>query len=257
MNLNVTDLEMDPLGYPFREVLDKKGQTVVRLEYFAESYPEDPNMWIVYTKRLNELYVNGFGGFKTYTLDSVTSMEMTSRLFGKKLNPKGDQRHWGGYRTDQLEQVLCMGLAAVPINIVLCCHCSEEKDDVNGSFVRTLHAPARLGEKRGLVSQYAEIYKMFVGRDEKGNSIHQAQTQPDSMWAAATQIDAPDPCWPSYDELWVNWDSTNGKVLLRPPLHWILYGDFGSGKSTMAATFPKPMLVHMFDAFGKDMPYLK
>ena len=29
------------------------------------------------------------------------------------------------------------------------------------------------------------------------------------------------------------------------------------GKSTMAATFPKPMLVHCFDPFGKDLPYRK
>lgn len=38
--------------------------------------------------------------------------------------------------------------------------------------------------------------------------------------------------------------------------HWLLYGDPGSGKSTAAATFPKPALVFMFDPLGKDTPYL-
>jgi hypothetical protein len=42
----------------------------------------------------------------------------------------------------------------------------------------------------------------------------------------------------------------------RPPIHVLDYGDTGSGKSTFAATFPKPILVLFFDPFGgKDMPY--
>jgi hypothetical protein len=34
-------------------------------------------------------------------------------------------------------------------------------------------------------------------------------------------------------------------------------GDYGAGKSTFANTFPKPMLIMFFDAFGKDFPYLQ
>lgn len=41
----------------------------------------------------------------------------------------------------------------------------------------------------------------------------------------------------------------------RPPIHTIVYGDPGAGKSTFASTFPKPMRVWMFDAVGKDTPY--
>jgi len=41
----------------------------------------------------------------------------------------------------------------------------------------------------------------------------------------------------------------------RPPIHATIYGDPGGGKSTMARTFPKPMLVFHFDPFGKDTPY--
>lgn len=43
----------------------------------------------------------------------------------------------------------------------------------------------------------------------------------------------------------------------KPPIHCLVYGDAGSKKSTFAATFPKPMLVFMFDPFGKDQPYLR
>lgn len=43
----------------------------------------------------------------------------------------------------------------------------------------------------------------------------------------------------------------------RPALHVLAYGDSGGGKSSLADTFPNPKLVCCFDAFGKDMPYLK
>lgn len=41
------------------------------------------------------------------------------------------------------------------------------------------------------------------------------------------------------------------------PIHVLAYGDAGSGKSTFAATFPKPALVFSFDPLGKETPYLK
>lgn len=42
-----------------------------------------------------------------------------------------------------------------------------------------------------------------------------------------------------------------------PILHVLGYGESGSGKSTFAATFPKPMIVFCFDAYGKDVVYRK
>lgn len=44
--------------------------------------------------------------------------------------------------------------------------------------------------------------------------------------------------------------------MAEKPVHLLLYGDSGGGKSTGAATFPKPMLVFCFDPVGKDTPYL-
>lgn len=43
----------------------------------------------------------------------------------------------------------------------------------------------------------------------------------------------------------------------HPPIHCILVGDPGSGKSTGLATFPKPIIIFVFDPLGKDIPYLK
>jgi len=45
--------------------------------------------------------------------------------------------------------------------------------------------------------------------------------------------------------------------VIRPFIHVVNYGPPGAGKSTFAATFPKPMLVCAFDPLGKEGPYLK
>ncbi len=42
----------------------------------------------------------------------------------------------------------------------------------------------------------------------------------------------------------------------NPPIHVLIAGDSGAGKTRMAATFPKPMIVYFFDGFGNDQPYL-
>jgi hypothetical protein len=47
------------------------------------------------------------------------------------------------------------------------------------------------------------------------------------------------------------------KFMERLPLHVLCYGETGSGKSTFAATFPKPMVVFCFDPMGKHLPYVK
>lgn len=46
-------------------------------------------------------------------------------------------------------------------------------------------------------------------------------------------------------------------MIYRPPVHMIQYGDAYGGKSTAAATFPKPQLVCLFDSQGKEMPYIR
>ncbi len=43
--------------------------------------------------------------------------------------------------------------------------------------------------------------------------------------------------------------------MTRPPIHVVVYGAYGAGKSTFAATFPKPILVFAFDPLGKEAPY--
>ena len=42
-----------------------------------------------------------------------------------------------------------------------------------------------------------------------------------------------------------------------PPIHCLLYGESGAGKSTFLSTFPKPMLVMGFDPYDKMAPYTR
>lgn len=50
---------------------------------------------------------------------------------------------------------------------------------------------------------------------------------------------------------------TTAPPVKRPPIHALIYGDPGMGKTTFAATCPKPMLVASFDTIGKESPYLR
>jgi len=195
-------------GYMWRSVLGPQGEEIIRLEYFLEfDSSGSANMWDVFLKRLNKIKYGEYQQWSTIVIDSQNSTELTARYFGKRLNPapKFDQRHWFGYSTDQLEQVLMCDVPSLPTNVVLICHSGEDKDEINGTFVRSLHARGRLGDKKGLATMYSEIYRCYVGKDEKGGKIRAVQTETDNFWSATTQINAPDPSWPEYAKLWENW----------------------------------------------------
>ncbi len=143
-----------------------------------------------------------------------------------------------------------MQVAGLNCNIVTICHVDSDKDEVMGTFVYNPAFPGRL--RKRIAKDYAEFYYASAGWDEtKQNYFHRLQTHTRAPYAAATQIDAPDGCDNNYESLWTNW---KGK---RRPIHVLAYGEPGAGKSELLATFPKPILVFMFDALGKDTPYMK
>src|SRR5262249_8125678 len=132
----------------------------------------------------------------------------------------------------------------MPINVVILCHVDHEKDEVNGTFLRSPMAPGKLRGK--LASAYSEFYRVYV--DKQGQ--HLVQTKSDSIWSATTRIEAPNTCPSDYKPRWGTWEGA------RPLCHLVGYGAAGGGKSELASSFPKPMLVLHFDPYGKDTPYL-
>jgi len=49
----------------------------------------------------------------------------------------------------------------------------------------------------------------------------------------------------------------DGRIVHPYASTWLGYGLAGTKKSDFFSTFPKPMLVHMFDPWGKERPYLR
>jgi hypothetical protein len=184
--------------------------------------------------------------YKTLVIDSVTFMEMAARKWDQfVLNPRTEEpRQWYAASTEMLEQMLMMRLRGLPVNVIILCHVDHDKDELHGTFLRMPMAPGKLRGK--LASAYSEYYRAYVAKD----GTHWLQTRTDAVWSATTRINAPNPCPPTWSAIWSGWDGP------QYPVHVLVYGDAGAGKSTFAATAPKPMLVLHFDPYGKEVPYL-
>jgi len=235
----------------YRDIIHPDG--AIRIEYFHDHDLENPTALLTFRARLSLLH-NEYDSWKTIGLDSLTTMDLVARkLEEKTLNPNTkDKRQWFGEGTNALEEIICWRFASLPMNVVLICHIDERKNEISGEILRGPSARGRLA-RQGLVNAYyQEQYHLYTMRDETGKRIHACQTQNRDGWVATTQINAPDPCYPHYESIWQGF---NGQA--RPNIHALIYGDTGVGKSTMFRSFPKPMLVFMFDPFGKDFPYRK
>jgi hypothetical protein len=248
---------------PYRDVIHPDG--VVRVEMYRDIDPDTPTAYATFRTRMG-VFAAEQDTWKTLVIDSVTFMELLARKNDEKnMNPvpfgktaqtlkKGDgvsPIQWFGASTDALEEMLCIRFAAMPMNVVIVCHINEKRNEVSGEILRMPFAPGRLSDRKLLNAAYQEQYYMSTFRDSEKKMQHQLKTRNDGQWAASSQIDAPDPCFPHYDSLWSGWEGE------RLDIHALVYGDFGVGKSQFAATWPKPMLVFMFDGGGKEIPYFK
>lgn len=230
----------------------KEKELLIRLEYYQDAEPEKPEAWQAFEER-----TTGFDpvaeGYQTVVCDSQTFMAMRKRndCQFRTMKKAKDPRRWYAETTDAIERHLMGKWASFRCNVVLTCHVSQEKDEVHGSFLFAPMASGRLS--KGLPAGYAEVYHAYADYDKKlQESSWGLQTTGDNRFSACTQIQAPSGCEPDYEALW---EDFTGKV--RPDLHVLVYGDFGSKKSFLAASFPKPMIVMMFDPMGKDNPYLQ
>ncbi|MCH7759822.1 AAA family ATPase [candidate division TA06 bacterium] len=195
-------MDPDESGTPIEEVYSKKtGACLIRLEYYRDLDPTKPTAYRRFLNRMGS-FQQEYQEWKTVGLDSVTFMELAARKYSQyKLNPSAkDGRQWYGYAKEALEEVLMIRFGALPMNVVICAHVSEEKDEVNGGFVRGIHAVGKLG--KNLPAGYSELYRCFVKKEKDGEPEYLWQTRPNMLWNAASQIDAPNPCFPSYAALW-------------------------------------------------------
>lgn len=224
----------------------------IQIEHYIDEDPQHPDAWMRFLSRM-ATFRKDYSEWQTAVMDSVTFMELAARKHSQYiLKPKTKEpRQWFADSTDSLEEMLMLSFGSFRLNVVVCAHVDEDKDEVNGMFVRNPSAPGRMRKRSP--AGFSELYHSYVGADERGERQYLLQTRSDRLYNCSSQIEAADPSWPRYADLWTGWPTTQD----RPWLHVLNYGDSGSGKSTFAATFPKPMIVFMWDPLGKEMPYLK
>lgn len=225
---------------------------IIRIEHYQEEDAQSPTAWARFAGRWTRFRADGeVNQYNTIVVDSVSSMELVARKYHQYvLNPSSrDPRQWWNGATDALEEMLWINLGALRKHVVVVAHVDEKKNDVSGEIVWNPAAPGRLSKK--LPAGYAELWHAYVQR--KGTEREYViQTSPDGRYHASTQADLASeiviPRGTGVEDVVGN---DNG------PQHVILYGDSGTGKSTLASGGQLPMLVWMFDPVGKDTPYRK
>jgi hypothetical protein len=193
----------------YRDVQHPQG--VVRIEYYHDEDIENPTAINTFRYRLAMLH-HEYANWKSIVTDSITFMELSARKWEEKvMNPmtkfaKGtDTRQWFAGSTDTVEELVVMRYASLPMNVVICCHIDERRNERSGEILRGPFAPGRLSKRGELSAAFQEQYHMFTARNENGQMIRFVQTINDGDWIATTQIDAPDNCFPHYLSLWANY----------------------------------------------------
>lgn len=183
-------------------VCDRRGELLIEVEYFHDLDVQNPMAFQRFLNRMATLTRDELAAWATVVIDSVTAMELCKRKQAQyKLLPHvKEPRLWFAASTDALEEMLMIRFAGLPTNVVVLAHVDEDKDEFHGEMIRNPSAPGRL--RKRLASQYAELYRTHVAKDERGNRVHVLQTRTDGRFHASTQLGAPDPCAPEYEKLW-------------------------------------------------------
>ena len=186
----------------YRDVF-QDSQHLIRIEYYYDMNIEQPSGFRTFKERQALLMRGEYKEWATIVMDSMTFMELAARKYHQYvIQPSAkDPRKWFGGSTDELEENAIMRMAGLPCNVIMICHISEDKDELHGGFVRNPALPGRLQKRAG--AAYSEMYRAFVRPDGNNNMIPTLQTRISAMFAAHSQIDAPNLCAPNYNALWV------------------------------------------------------
>jgi len=210
------------ISIPFRNVIHPDG--LVRIEYYNRTDDIDnPTAFSNFRTRMGLLHEE-YDVWKTIVVDSITFMELQARKLEEKvLNPLapgvtlytkgggGDQRMWFAGATSSLEELLCVRLAGLDMNVVVVAHVDKDKNMISGEIVQVPFAPGRLSSRSLLSAAFAEQYRLYTVRNKEGEREYCAQTTNRDGFQAGTQIEADDPSYPHYAALWRQWDETYNK----------------------------------------------
>jgi hypothetical protein len=194
---------------PFIKVAHRQtGEHIVTIEYFRNVDPENPYAYPAFLAAMTEMHKD-FDYYETFVLDSVTFLEKAARYYDQFVTNAGAKHKGQHYivSAEAVEMQVMGRFASLPKNSIVIAHVHEKRnkegeDESKQRFGSLkLYVPGAPGKKaKELPSAFSEIYRTFVEGKE-----YKLQTKTDGLWLAATQIDAPNPCAPTWSSLWANW----------------------------------------------------
>lgn len=201
------------LGIEAKDVVDDKGDLVVRIEHYVDPDPQQPSAFDAFERRMVS-FAQEAPQWATVGLDSLTFLMRASMVraqFNKPMKlyaPGTDTRQWYGMVKFDIESVLMSRAPWWATNVVICCHTKEDKDEFAEGILRGIRAPGTLS-KDGPAG-FGETYRSYVAKEQdkstkKVERKFMLQTRSDNMWFANSVVcQAPDPCEADYNKLWVN-----------------------------------------------------
>lgn len=215
----------DERGTPFTEVTNRHGK-IIRVEYYHDADIHNPdayrrmeNRMATFEDELPKAFSgSGEPGWKTLVIDSATFLDLAARKWAQYSEEGGmtdarDPRKWYGASKEKLEEFLLLSVGGLQCNVVTLCHIDESKDEVNDEFVRNPALPGKLSKRAP--AAYGEMYRSYSVFDEDGQRQYVVQTRARNGYNASTQIDAPDPSYARYSQLWVEYDRQREAILAQ------------------------------------------
>jgi AAA domain-containing protein len=205
------------VGQPLVVVESRKtpGKTLIQVEYYHDTEVDDdgrykPQAYRRFLRRFPSLYEEvRCGKWATVVVDTLTYMELSARKLSQYDLDKTSRepRRWFAAATDMLEEAVLCRLGTLRCNVVILAHVDNDKDEVAGITVSNPAAPGRLRTRLG--GGYPEVYVQHLRRSKKDGTLeYYLQTRADGRYnASSVYLEAPDPCSPDYNALWVSYDA--------------------------------------------------
>ena len=234
----------------------------IRVEYYIDTNPESPS---AYERYITGTQQTDFSKYRTVVLDSFSGALRSAKWaeqFLHNSSARGTAKlQWYGESADRLERIVAGHLKSLPCNVIVIAHVGSKQDNVRGSLHWGIDGYGRLSTS--LPRDFGEVYYLDVVEDQDGRKRYVCQTEKDDKFFAKTHLGIRNNFTVDYGGAFGNLLGNCTKINLLTedsfsiPLHILLYGDSGAGKSLFAASFPKPMLVLHWDGYDNAIPYLE
>lgn len=183
----------DRWGTRYREVRDSAGHLLVRIEYYHDVQYDAPEAVARFRERVNRVArEHERGNLWGFVLDSVTSAALRFRKYDQyveNVGARNTMQHYGA-ETDQVENMVLLHLPQLPCTVGITMHVSKTKIEAEGTMVR---APSIRGRNlEQLATQWPEIYRVWVDKDDTGAKVRRFQTENDEKWLATSVLGVPD-----------------------------------------------------------------